>query len=374
MQPTLNTPVRTPVSFLKPILIPRILDDAGVEHELFDPHSADQDPTVVDLSLRILEEHRRPKGWNSRVSSVEMIGPFAGAFGLMIAQSAGVLTGLGSLGAPLALFPGLMAGRWLTWRAVRAECAELTRTTLMAFGRCPACAYAIGDLERDASGLIRCPECRAAWKAERLGPVSSPPPGAAAASRWSWMDLMPTVTDRAGRLRRLADPAAAAARRPELDGLAARVRAATRVRRWSGLALYLAAPFVLFAIPLSMQWGMAAAPAWAAGGPPPGLGALMGAGSWNGLFATVAFAVTLFMGARLGWREFRGRGGLSASMTRRMALGDGRCPACLERMFDADSRGIEIAPRCGACGAVWSLTDVPLLPNRLPSVTDEARP
>lgn len=360
-----------PVSFLKPILIPRVLDDTGVEHELFDPHDTDQDPAVVDLSLRILEEHRRPKGWNARGSSVEMIGPIASFFGLMIAQGTGVLTGLGSLGAPLAMFPGLLAGRWLTWRVTRAECADLTRTTLMAFGRCPACAYTIGDLERDASGLIRCPECRAAWKAERLGPVSAPPSAAASASGRLGLELMPTVTDRAGALRRLANPFAAAVGRPELGTLAVRVRRETRARRWAGFALFLAAPFVLFAILLSMQWGMAAAPVWAAGGALPGPGAATGTGTWNGLFTMFAFAFALFVCGRLAWRELRGRGGLSASVTRRTVLAEGRCPACLDRIFDPSARGGEMAPRCRACGGVWSLSDVPL-PS--PSRTGEARP
>lgn len=37
-------------------------------------------------------------------------------------------------------------------------------------GRCPSCGFSLGGLEPDGEGRVRCPECSAAWRADRLGP------------------------------------------------------------------------------------------------------------------------------------------------------------------------------------------------------------
>ncbi len=41
-------------------------------------------------------------------------------------------------------------------------------------GRCPACRYRLVDIDQDAQGLITCPECGAAWRADRLRAVEAP--------------------------------------------------------------------------------------------------------------------------------------------------------------------------------------------------------
>ncbi|MDQ7012739.1 MAG: hypothetical protein Q9O74_02445 [Planctomycetota bacterium] len=41
-------------------------------------------------------------------------------------------------------------------------------------GRCPACRYKLVDIEEDAQGFITCPECGAAWRADRLRAAEAP--------------------------------------------------------------------------------------------------------------------------------------------------------------------------------------------------------
>ncbi len=41
-------------------------------------------------------------------------------------------------------------------------------------GRCPACRYRLVDINEDAQGFITCPECGAAWRADRLRATEAP--------------------------------------------------------------------------------------------------------------------------------------------------------------------------------------------------------
>ena len=41
-------------------------------------------------------------------------------------------------------------------------------------GKCAACAYKLEGLTPEHDSCIICPECNAAWKHERIGPVSKP--------------------------------------------------------------------------------------------------------------------------------------------------------------------------------------------------------
>jgi len=41
-------------------------------------------------------------------------------------------------------------------------------------GRCAACGYALERLEPEADGCVVCPECNAAWHAERVGAEHAP--------------------------------------------------------------------------------------------------------------------------------------------------------------------------------------------------------
>jgi hypothetical protein len=40
--------------------------------------------------------------------------------------------------------------------------------------RCPACAYSLSGLTPEPDNCIQCPECGAAWKAERVGKPPRP--------------------------------------------------------------------------------------------------------------------------------------------------------------------------------------------------------
>ncbi len=56
----------------------------------------------------------------------------------------------------------------------RRRASDLTEVALNA-GRCASCAYELADLPTEDDGCVVCPECHAAWKAERISPEEPPP-------------------------------------------------------------------------------------------------------------------------------------------------------------------------------------------------------
>lgn len=73
---------------------------------------------------------------------------------------------LGMLIAPL--IPALLA--WLALLGyIRRRRGDRIIEIYLTAGRCPACGYLLENLPTHADGCMVCPECEAAWRAERVG-------------------------------------------------------------------------------------------------------------------------------------------------------------------------------------------------------------
>jgi hypothetical protein len=355
------------VTFIPRFGIPRITDDAGLTRELFNPirPPADPDPGVLEIALRIQEEHGRPRpgGWFAEAR------PSDAARGTFVSPAMLVSVLLfGSSPHPLALaaiylpFIGLESFAW--HRLARNECADATRDTLLGEGRCPCCAYTIGDLDPGPDGLIRCPECEAAWNRARVGLPA--PPAAASPDPIPFLhsrrlDLMPTVPDKKGRLVRLTDLRALARADPSLAPIDLAVRSATVTRRAVTAAFFFLITPALLALVVFTQWGLAAMGTWTAGGPLPGPGAAVsGPNGWFLALLILAGTIGTFHGVRAAIATWRGRGSITADPTRLHILAFGRCPACLTPTFNLAEPPAALTAACPRCHAQWLLTDVPI--------------
>lgn len=84
----------------------------------------------------------------------------------------------------LLIWCGCAAGAVLGWLAllgpIRARRFRRVTGTALAQGVCPACGYALAGLVPEPDGCLACPECHAAWRADRVGPgpgePAAPPP------------------------------------------------------------------------------------------------------------------------------------------------------------------------------------------------------
>lgn len=68
------------------------------------------------------------------------------------------------------VFGQLFAWRQRTRAFPRASELQIA-TAMLAEHRCPSCAYNIARVEPDADGCVVCPECAAAWHADRIRAV-----------------------------------------------------------------------------------------------------------------------------------------------------------------------------------------------------------
>ncbi|MFO0827935.1 MAG: hypothetical protein U0572_07260 [Phycisphaerales bacterium] len=84
-----------------------------------------------------------------------------------------------------ALAGGGLVSVWLAMRAAGlsvGSALELVVAALLRMARCASCGYPIDASAADANGLVRCPECGAAWRADRIGRESVPPAPPASAT------------------------------------------------------------------------------------------------------------------------------------------------------------------------------------------------
>ncbi|MBL8990127.1 MAG: hypothetical protein JNJ48_00960, partial [Phycisphaerae bacterium] len=73
------------------------------------------------------------------------------------------------------LFVGLLGLVWCA--AAMSSLARTAASRSLSARRCPTCGYDLSAAEPDvADGCVVCPECSAAWSAERLGRQLEPPP------------------------------------------------------------------------------------------------------------------------------------------------------------------------------------------------------
>lgn len=82
---------------------------------------------------------------------------------------------LGHLGLPMVSSIVISTAIWyasLSW--VRQHKFSKIAQIHLDHSQCAACGYCLTDLHREADGCLVCPECSAAWKADRVGSSKSP--------------------------------------------------------------------------------------------------------------------------------------------------------------------------------------------------------
>lgn len=137
---------------------------------------------------------RAGPGGSRRLNPLRWVAPLRHAprAGVVIAVAAAVLVGFavalmiveGPTGLWLVLFSpvfttllfvGLLGLVWLA--AVVARLAQASARAALSARRCPACGYDLAAAEPEpADRCVVCPECAAAWSADRLGRQAEPPP------------------------------------------------------------------------------------------------------------------------------------------------------------------------------------------------------
>lgn len=77
-------------------------------------------------------------------------------------------TGANPIFGLIALIAMISGARWLyLWYVRRGALGQIARTAV-AEGVCGSCAFPLQGVPVDDAGLVRCPECNAAWRAERV--------------------------------------------------------------------------------------------------------------------------------------------------------------------------------------------------------------
>lgn len=100
------------------------------------------------------------------------------AMGVRIMDAAGPMIGaaLGPVPALVAWFVGPVLAALLVWRlalgSLRLGRAGRIGRLYLAEGLCPSCGYPLAGLPSAGDGCVECPECAAAWRADRLGPAA----------------------------------------------------------------------------------------------------------------------------------------------------------------------------------------------------------
>lgn len=332
-----------------PFQTPTVIDDAGVQHVLYNPTnpSGIAEPAVRDLALKAMERsvERNPKPTSTSVPAVISTVVVVGGSFFFTSPAA----------RPwffLAVIPvTFLLNRWLMPRAIWFETREDTLAAFLENGHCPCCAYAIGNLEREPHALLACPECGAAWKEARVGAISTVSAGMTArADSWS---AMPTVKDRRGILRRLADLRIVAMKDGTFAQLAAAAAKRTRWPRIWSIVLLTGGSVALAALCVLPGMGLRALFAslgTAAPTPQPA----------DAVINAICIAMIMWMYATWAIRLWRGYSGVAKDRVRSVILESRRCPSCLHAVT-WDGRSIETT--CAGCGAVWSLADVETLPE-----------
>ncbi len=324
-------------------LTPTVEDDAGARVEVFD----------LKADKRRPPEQRLPQGVRDRVAAAMTADPGSMRVGAFIGLSffavsmalgsflSGSARNLMSLGISVALT--VTAGPFV-WAVLRKRSGRTMAATLCSLGRCGSCGYDLAGLAQDGAGLVRCPECPAAGRADRAV-VGGRDAAEASLEPVSWW-----VRARSGRgiidaRERAFQPIALRALRRRADGetdaaarrrLAAReIRAIGRGWRVASLALLLPAVGAL-AISILTIAG------------PPAMRGTVPAGVW--LFIIVHTTLTAVMLTS---------GQILANPVRRRAacLRFSVCPSCARDLhgLPLDSEGCAVCPECG--GAWRPLVD-----------------
>jgi len=68
-----------------------------------------------------------------------------------------------------------MIAWWLFLGRIRAARYKRLFEIYLSMGRCGSCGYELADLPTSADGFVACPECNAAWLAQRVGQPTPEP-------------------------------------------------------------------------------------------------------------------------------------------------------------------------------------------------------
>jgi hypothetical protein len=305
----------------------------GIHHEL------KQDPKARALVLLL----------TGRLQHLSSIQAESIAFGAVVAVGGLLLFGVALVAgwwpvavlvfvASMVLFAMIMLG---TDRPTKSEIAEEVRHASLAYGRCMGCGYLLDGLEADESGLRRCPECAARWRADRVRFSLGGHELAIAAKHTGGRLVMagapPVLIDESGRLHWAADPRLPGAEE-HFGDRAQDVRRVVRWRSmgWRAAALLIALWPIAFLVLISLVLLF--------GGP----------NAWMSLLPVILYLpLGGFASVRMivNWREYR-----TPWLCRRAAqclLDEGVCPGC--------GHGLSMRPgssdgrvRCEHCDGLWS--------------------
>ena len=303
----------------------RITDDRGEPVELYSPARKSLlvgSYTRENAGLGVIREAvggrmRRGLGW--WVGAV--LSGFAALFFLFLAylllRRGDVFTSVFILVLVAYAFFEMIIRRWFRrWRH-REEIARALRTV----GRCAACGYDTSGLTRDDAGLVTCPECGGAWRADRRR--------ADEGEYTRWERPRPWITkfvrdDRGWRARMKYGL------RPSLIGFNARRRRTVfRLCGWLSVASYVAGWLALFAL-----IGLVVA-------------SFVYENGWLVLWG-VGLGLGLALVQSILWLIARN---VHSERIRLTLLEGGMCPCCDERLpANAEPNGRRV---CENCGTAW---------------------
>lgn len=233
-----------------------------------------------------------------------------------------------------------VAGPLFRWIRARQHGPELARL-LLEEGLCPVCAYNFHGLAAESDGLLRCPECGAGWRSNRILRVEPFANGSVCAPASTVLDVssqMPgwTVKDARGMRCPLVHPRLRKEMRACEDGtrrerlLAARDEFAPsgRLIRWAVSAF-----FVFIAVLVVYLSCFVAPPAPSS---PMGMG----------MYSVLGFTTLVFLGLSA-WSLF-GNFCYSVRRVKASMLRRGMCPSCADDLAvnEPDRDGCMVCLRC----------------------------
>lgn len=327
-------------------------DDAGKAVEVYNVHAprdeADAgDPALPELRQRIAGGLKAQGFWDfSTEQFVFVLSLIAIAVLFILLNASGVLAGGTGRYALWLFYAWMVIGSFWVSRARRRHHAGRIVATMLAEGRCAACAYVLAGLGADGEGLVQCPECGARWRKDRVGEAVPALARATATSavielgHWPGVKLArrnrnPVILDADGRILRLADLRLAARQDPEVARLRRAVMRETRPIRFVLAAVCLAVGGVYIFVATRMRWGI-----------PIGMvPTLMSIGGT--LFLTFFGVMMLWQAARL----MRGQTRFIRTPAIAHLVAARRCPACLGTLAPEAARAGAL--RCTVCRSVW---------------------
>lgn len=320
----------------------KVTDDRGVERRVVSIREMWKDPRMNDPHFAAMVERAVRFQLTGRRTWLMVVvgigcGILASVGAIVLVRSAGVRMNPGVMGGVSGMIPAVVMVISLM-QAERARAAEIARA-YMSHGVCPGCAYTLGGLPTESDGCIACPECGAAWKADRIArrPAFTAP-ARGGMPRWirGFLDGTGTgsvvTNDDAGQ----SVPLASGRLRPEIRAAAGErlkvLRDAEREMARHGQA-YRAALLVLLG---TIAAALPPAAYFTLPRPLGVLGALLPAA----VMGLLAIAM------------FRGSTGIGPKVIRREMLARGLCPSCSIELTTAADPDTGLTT-CAECGAHW---------------------